>query len=129
MSNQMLSDYTAAEFSRLIGHKIEMVTTNDLLEIKTETHLFRFYHVQDCCEDVEVEEDGVAELKALKGSVVRDAYIGESGIDESWGEELTWFFYHVRTEKGDACLRFVGESNGYYSHEVQLEILEASNGN
>jgi len=130
MSNQMLHDYTEADFYRLIGHKIEQVTTNDLLEIKTETHVFRFRHYQDCCEHVTVEEDGVAELKALEGAVVREAYIGESGCEhDSYDGELTWFFYHVRTDKGDACLRFVGESNGYYSHEVDLEILEVSNGN
>ena len=124
MSDKMLRNYTAADFGRLIGHKIEQVTTNDLLEIKTETHVFRFRHYQDCCEAVTVEEDGVRELKALEGSVVCEAYIGESGCEHDG--ESTWFFYHVRTDKGDACLRFVGESNGYYSHEVELEILEVA---
>ena len=61
MSNQMLHDYTEADFHRLIGHKIEQVTTNELLEIKTETHVFRFHHEHNCCETLTVEEEGVAE--------------------------------------------------------------------
>ena len=120
--------YDRDSFAALKGHTLVDVNNSDaLLEIKTLTHSFKCVHHQDCCEHVYLERDGFNELKDLVGATVQNAYVKHGGESESeYGNLSTWVFYHIRTDKGDATLRFCGESNGYYSHSVDIEIKELS---
>ena len=79
-----------------------------------------FYHRQDCCEHVRVE-DVCGDAGDLTGvpltcrvEVVKDK------DDDDGSATSTW--YHFRSLKGDVTVRWLGESNGYYSEEVGIMI-------
>jgi len=85
------------------------------------------YHSQDCCEYVRIEDiDG--DLNDLVGSPVLQAEVVSGETQDSWEEErqdsYTWTFYKFATIKGSVTLRWLGESNGYYSERVNFGKVE-----
>lgn len=91
----------------------------------TDGFVFKFEHFQDCCESVRIE-DVCGDLNDLVGLPLLTAeevvsHMGEephAGYDESW----TWTFYKFATTKGSVTVRWLGESNGYYSERVDLRV-------
>ena len=79
---------------------------------------FIFYHNQDCCESVFVE-DIVGNLSDLSSGVITEAeeYSKEGECGE-YGEHTTYTFYKFSSNKGGVNIRWLGESNGYYSEAV-----------
>ena len=83
------------------------------------------YHSQDCCEYVRLYED--------------DCLINHTDIftdcdwcqieetireDENAVESATWTYYNFKTNKGYDNMRWLGESNGYYSESVDFAIVK-----
>jgi arsenate reductase-like glutaredoxin family protein len=84
---------------------------------------YNLYHEQDCCESVSVEEI-VGDLADLLNSPLIEAE-EVSGAEEPKEfkrdyppESATWTFYKLGTAKGFVTIRWLGESNGYYSESV-----------
>lgn len=81
-----------------------------------------FYHEQNCCETVYIE-DIEGDLRDLTGSPITTA---ESYTKEADAEYVydsgTYTFYRFATQKGSVTIRWLGESNGYYSENVTCEI-------
>lgn len=93
--------------------------------ITSDGERFLQYHAQDCCEHVRVEEI-VGDLADLVGSPILEAeevsYDNEVPPDAyAGGESFTWTFYKLRTIKGGVTIRWLGESNGYYSEAVDFQ--------
>lgn len=90
---------------------------------KLETgEVFLFYHVQDCCEDVRIDQiDG--NLDDLIGNPLLMAEETTQLGDTDWGTE-TWTFYKFATVKGYVTVRWKGESNGYYSESVDMDLIK-----
>jgi hypothetical protein len=89
----------------------------------TDTNYVRFYHSQDCCEHVYIE-DICGDLNDLVGSPITEAeevsgYTGPDTGDESY----TWTFYRFATAKGAVTVRWYGSSNGYYGEGVDVEVV------
>lgn len=111
----------------LKGLEIEMVTG---LEEGSESVVFTFtdgntinmYHEQDCCEYVVI--NGICgDVSDLVGGLVVDFREDTSeGGDppEGYSESWTWTFYNITTTKGSVNIRWLGESNGYYSESVTV---------
>lgn len=118
------------DVSTLVGKTLSEATkVNDeeLLFITTEGERFVFYHNQDCCESVSIE-DIAGDLDDLVGSPLIKAEVTTSqenpeGFTKEYQESFTWTFYHFATVKGYVTIRWYGESNGYYSEKVDL-VLE-----
>lgn len=83
---------------------------------------FALYHEQDCCESVAIE-DIAGDLADLVGSplLTAEEAVSDPPSDlkrEYTPESETWTFYRLGTIKGSVVVRWLGESNGYYSESV-----------
>lgn len=78
---------------------------------------FYFHHYQDCCERVRIEEIH-GDLDDLRGAPLLQAE--QSSSIEHDGPGITWTFYKFATIRGSVTVRWCGESNGYYSEEVDM---------
>ncbi len=83
-------------------------------------HVYTMYHDQDCCESVYVE-DITGDLQDLVGhEIVEASEMSQENPHAS--ESGTWTFYKLNSSKwrGGVCIRWNGESNGYYSEGVSI---------
>jgi len=87
------------------------------------TERFVFFHSQDCCEHVDIN-DIVGDLEDLMGEPLLIAEeVGGSvpaDFEDEYTESYTFTFYKFATRKGYVDVRWLGESNGYYSEGVSL---------
>lgn len=90
---------------------------------------FRFFHIQDCCETVDIV-DICGDLLDLVGTPMLIA--DESTSDNinppevkvpEYQDSFTWTFYRFATIKGSVTVRWYGSSNGYYSESVNFAAL------
>ena len=85
---------------------------------------FMFAHQQDCCESVGIN-DIVGDLQDLCGEpllVAEEVRGATPEPDEEHYESYTNTFYKFATRKGYVDVRWLGESNGYYSEGVDLFV-------
>jgi hypothetical protein len=91
--------------------------------ITDEDKVYRLYHEQDCCEVVRVYDIN-GDINDLIGSpiLMAEESVNHPEIEDK--EEIyandshTWTFYRFATVKGYVNIRWLGESNGYYSESV-----------
>lgn len=117
------------DISVLVGKTLSGVENagNEVTFTSDHGEVWRLYHVPDCCENVRVE-DVVGNLADLIGSPILLAQ-EVSDADEpppahEYVDSYTWTFYKLATVKGDVTIRFLGESNGYYSESVDFEVVK-----
>jgi hypothetical protein len=118
-------------FSGLVGKRlIKVIVTKDddkaddsIQFICDNGDILTLQHYQDCCEHVYIE-DICGDLDDIVG---HDIYVAEAREQEYPGacESGTWTFYTIRTIKGTVDIRWIGESNGYYSESVYAEWKRA----
>lgn len=88
----------------------------------------KLYHQQDCCESVRIE-DLCGDLQDLAGAILLQAE--ESSNEESEPEYVnsrTWTFYRLASARGSVTIRWLGESNGYYSESVDFTVFDPESG-
>lgn len=97
---------------------------NEALQFFTKDTQYLMFHLQDCCEDVYLE-DVVGNFADLLNTPILQAYETSNGGEQEYGT-FTWTFYTFVTFNGCVTLRWYGESNGYYSEEVTIVHLPLS---
>ena len=113
-----------AKIEEMVG-KVFTSVRNEGTELvfQNATESFVFFHQQDCCESVSIE-DVCGDLQDLVGEplLLAEEVQGETPVDfnERDHESVTWTFYKFATRKGYVDVRWLGESNGYYSEGVSL---------
>ena len=117
-------------FDELLGRTLYRVSADEaeLTLYLSDTNYVRFYHHQDCCESVYIE-DICGDLNDLVGAPLVEAeevsnY--DDGPVDSSDESYTWTFYRFRTRKGSVSVRWYGSSNGYYSESVSVEFVDTT---
>lgn len=79
-------------------------------------------HLQDCCEDVELEDYWISSFDDIIGHKVISAE-ERTKEDEDKNGSSTWTFYDIQTDKGYLQLRWLGRSNGCYSEAVDCFVV------
>ena len=118
------------EFKELLGRSLCRVTADDaeLILYLSDTNYVRFYHSQNCCESVYIE-DICGDLNDLVGVPLLEAEeVSDYDADPLYeGEEsYTWTFYKFATRKGFVTVRWYGSSNGYYSESVSVDVVDTT---
>lgn len=96
----------------------------------------RFWHHQDCCEYVNIE-DVTGDLEDLVGHPIivaeeRMRYSADGPLPpdlEMRDDSDTWTFYTFRSHGGSVDVRWHGSSNGYYSESVLYQFYPAEGTN
>jgi hypothetical protein len=111
-----------AKIEDMVG-KVFTSIRNETYELVFEnaTERFVFFHAQDCCESVSIE-DVCGDLGDLVGEplLLAEEVSGATEPDVEHSESYTYTFYKFATRKGYVDVRWLGESNGYYSEGVSL---------
>lgn len=123
------SETNKAKMDWLVGKTLVRAEQqdNDKMVFETDSgEIFEMFHSQDCCESVEIESV-VGDLSDLIGHPITlaEEVLGETPADYKFEYEpdsYTWTFYKFATIKGYVDVRWLGESNGYYSESVDIII-------
>lgn len=111
------------EIQDMLGATIVEITgaekgSDEILFKSMDGRGWRFYHSQDCCETVEVE-DVCGDISDLIGETLVEAEVSSNQAGTLYGSE-TWTFYKFGTRLGYVTIRWSGESSGFYSEEVDI---------
>lgn len=124
-----------SDFEKLLGRTITAIDGaaegSELIEITcADGAVCKLYHSQDCCETVEVAEI-VGDVSDLIGNpiLLAEEVVSENETPEgvrlcAYDESFTWTFYKLATIKDHVTLRWLGQSNGYYSESVYVNFRE-----
>ena len=116
----------------LIGKTIEQIT--GLVQYSEEVCIYTkcggeymFYHEQNCCESVTLEDYDVDDI--VGGLMLSAEEVNGEAEAPEYHDSFTWTFYKIKTSKGDLWMRWLGESNGYYSESVDFKCVNEENYN
>lgn len=129
-----------ANVSDLLGKTLtRVVRLDDEEEILFESsngEVWSLNHHPDCCEDV-IIEDISGNLNDLVGLpiLIAEEIIHKDKtpdgmvlpiIEPKYHPQIrfTWTFYKFATQKGHVTIRWYGQSNGYYSEEVDFDKIK-----
>ena len=120
---------TQKGMAQMLGKTFVQVTgsvgSGEMTFVTAQGEQFMFAHSQDCCESVRIN-DIVGDLQDLCGSpmLLAEQVQGATPVDfeEEYHESVTWTFYKFATSRGYVDVRWLGESNGYYSERVDLFV-------
>lgn len=116
-----MSDYKEY-LDNMVGRVVKYVDIDyDQMKITCEDNsVFTFYHEQDCCECVYIT-DTEGEPMSLKGWKLLLVDMEET-IHQSYGyESKTTTVVKFVTDENTVSVKWIGESNGYYSESVDLK--------
>ena len=117
------------EINELIGKtfvSVEQKGVEEIIFTEADGTKYIQYHDQDCCECVLIEEVH-GDLSDLVGAPIAQAeeVISQNETPDGfpaveYPDSYTWTFYKLATIKGYVTIRWLGESNGYYSESVYM---------
>ena len=117
---------STSKFEQIQGMAITAVVykeVNESLLIHLNTHVLEMIHHQDCCETVYLA-DVVGSFEDLIGYPLLE--VSEPIVDIATADySSTASYYNFKTIKASVQLRWVGESNGYYSETVDCYLYKA----
>lgn len=121
------SNYSGESISTesLLGMTIlsvdKLADDSDVLCFDFNDRVVLFCHNQDCCECVSID-DIVGDFSDLIGSplLLSEESTNSEDNPPEYADSFTWTFYKFATIKGYVDIKWLGESNGYYSESVDV---------
>lgn len=125
-----MTTYGNADLKCMIGVTMKSVVNEDnarLVFTTEDGRRFVFFYEPDCCASCSIE-DVCGDLPDLVGSPLVEAEEVSNYEREAppSADSYTWTFYRFSTVKGTVTVRWLGESNGYYSESVSFAEEAAS---
>lgn len=117
MSVTVIPDIEGKIVSRVIGAE---AGSEYIIVVFEDGKALSFYHEQDCCENVTVN-DVIGDFSDFIGQPITSVEERSEENENDYGHE-TWTFYEFTCPKGTVTVRWLGESNGYYSEAVDWKI-------
>lgn len=122
-----MTHYNVSELLGKTLTNVERIDDEEIIFTTTEGEKYKMFHSQDCCEMVYID-DIEGDLQSLVGNPILVAeevssdpdLPGKDGTTGDYGDSYTWTFYKLATIKGHVDIRWYGQSNGYYSEEVDF---------
>lgn len=124
-----LIPYSPEDYNRVISIKqlkgmtitaVVYKEDNESLLIHLNTHVLEMIHHQDCCETVYLA-DVIGSFEDLIGYPLLE--VSESVVCiPTRCESATASYYNFKTVKASVQLRWIGESNGFYSETVDCYL-------
>ena len=114
------------DVSDLVGRVVTHIDiADDEMRITCEDgSQFLFYHEQDCCENVYIcGVDGDPQALVGYQLLMVDESEGDDEPDCEYRESWTATRFTFRTTNDTLIVRWIGESNGYYSESVDLREI------
>lgn len=110
-----ISEFKGMTFVSVVGLEEQ---SEEVIFTSTDGRKFKMHHAQDCCESVYVADvcGDTSDLVCAEVVAAEERY---SKSETDWGT-ITATFYDIQTTAGSVNIRWVGESNGYYSESVDL---------
>lgn len=106
------------ELSELIGKSFEVKNIdNERLVFENSDAIYTFFHKQDCCEEVRID-DIVGDINDIENSPIIRCEERNQQINSSSYDELLYTFYEFSTIKGSTTIVWKGRSNTFYSVSV-----------
>lgn len=121
---QRIERLTPVPIEELLGKTLTEVdvTHTEALFVCNDGSIYRMCHYQDCCESVWLEDiDG--DFSLLLGKPILRAEKVTNSDDPQGDESWTWTFYKLANNRESVTMRWYGESNGYYSEDVDFERI------
>lgn len=111
-------------FNELLGkviNKITILQDKEAIAFELDDCVILMHHWGDCCESVTIN-DITGDLDDLIGYPLLLAEESTNSEDNppEYADSFTWTFYKLATFKGYVDIRWLGESNGYYSESVDI---------
>ena len=99
--------------------------SNEVTITTTDGNSYVLYHEQDCCESVWLY-DFEGDPEDLSGALIMSAEEVTGVVTDEMNEDTEcpeWTFYKIETSKGGLWLRWLGDSNGWYSTAVDFKEI------
>lgn len=127
-----MTNLIVEDFDVMLGKTIESIdgkVGDDVMDFFAEDGtIFKFIYYPDCCASCNII-DIIGDLSDLLNSPILEAQQITSENYKNKGDyqpsdSYTWSFYRFSTVQGTVTVRWLGESNGYYSESVDFKVIK-----
>lgn len=111
------------DVAELIGKTITDIKNDNNRELKficSDGSEYLMYHSQDCCESVYIEDINGNLTDLINTPIIQAEESSNRDNPPEHADSFLWTFYKFATIKGYVTIRWLGESNGYYSESVDF---------
>ena len=127
----MLARKMTNDFFTLKGQTIRKIIalSTGSLKIITDKYKYHLYHEQDCCENVRLV-DVIGDVDNILNEEITFAEEDSGAKDPEWHTSYdydchhTWTKFVLGTKNANVEFWFLGESNGYYSESISIQVEE-----
>lgn len=125
LPNKVFTNIESYGADYLKGKIITAISRTDTeIFLTVEDKQFAIMHMQDCCEEVYIQDITGSLNSLLNYPITMSEIITNNATPKYKSEDsATWTFIKLATIKGYVTIRFYGASNGYYCEDAELYKL------